>query len=644
MGEAADASVGVRAQSAPPAVTGASRVGAGTVTLQAVPPTGLTAAWYNDSVTSTILSRSNSFTTPSLSATRKYWAQSLANTNQHGGLAARGSLTGAGINNNTLGQCFTVVAPIVLDSVMIYTGTSGTLNVTIRSLASNAVVFSKAITVTTSPTLGTKISLGAQLQPGAYLMTPEGSAGISSLWRTRTDPTSLPYPYNVAGVLHIDSASAAGSAYVAWYYFYDWKVRPLLCASARVPVTATIDATTCTPPAAPAAQPPAAVCAGVTVNLAASGAPAGYGYRWYDTPAGTVNLPSGQSASFSLAAVRTDTFYVAVQSLTDPNCFSTRTRVIVLVSPVPNAPTGSADSACSGASVTLRAAGGTGGQVYTWYAQPLGGGGLNTGSAYTWIPSVARDTLYVSLKNAAAPGCESERHPVVYKVRRTPAVPLSASQQRCGSGSVTLTATTLAGDTAVWYNIAGQAVRHGSSFTTPSLTATTQYRVLAKSSGSCMGNAMTVSATINAIPARPALSRSGANLQSSNTCRHVWLLNRAPTADTGNSIANPPNGTWRAITVSQGCRSDTSLPFIVTSLGERTNPAPRLYPNPAEDRITLENCQGFMLYELHDLLGRALQQGAVAQTLPVHDLPRGVYFLKLTGAGRHATVLRFEKK
>lgn len=645
VGEAIDFPLTVRATAASPAVTGASRTTPGTLTLQAVPPAGATAVWYNDSLTTAALARGNSYTTPSLSATRKYWVQSEAGTNQRIGEVDKGSLVGSFINNPLRGMYFTVLAPMVLDSVRVFSGTSGTLAFVIKDQVSRQAVFRGTTTVTANPNTGQKVRVGAQLQPGSYVINSEGSVNMNSLYRILDPNNALPYPYEVNGLLTIDSATVSNTPLNAWYFYFDWKVKPLVCASNRVSVTATIQS--CTPPSAPAVQG-TTVCAGTTVSLTATGAPTGYGYRWYDRATGGTVLPSGQSAGYSFTASVTDTFYVGLQSLTDPNCNSARTRVIVNVQARPNAPTGTADSACPGTAVTLRASGAANGQNYEWFDRLTGGTALQSGAAatYSFTPTAVRDTLYVQLRNSASPNCTSSvRTPILFRARRVPAPLTVVPRERCGPGAITLTATAGALDTVLWQNAQGQTLARGSSFTTPSLTATTNYQIRVKSNGGCLSTATSTSARISTIPATPTLSLAGGVLASSNPGRHVWLRNGVPTTDTSNRITAPGLGTWQAITVLGNCRSDTSAAFVVVSVAEAAvTVKPQVYPNPAETYLTLQNTEGYTRYELANLLGQTVGSGLIRETIDVRALTKGVYFLKLQGAGRTTAVLRFEKR
>jgi gliding motility-associated-like protein len=82
-----------------------------------------------------------------------------------------------------------------------------------------------------------------------------------------------------------------------------------------------------------------------------------------------------------------------------------------------------------------------------------------------------------------------------------PQITTTTNGERCGNGSVTLQATANSG-TVNWYTTAtgGIPVFSGNSFTTPVLSASTNYYVDALALGCTGGNRIMVTATINALP------------------------------------------------------------------------------------------------------------------------------------------------
>ena len=87
----------------------------------------------------------------------------------------------------------------------------------------------------------------------------------------------------------------------------------------------------------------------------------------------------------------------------------------------------------------------------------------------------------------------------------TPSAPVAGPNARCGTGTVSLTATGCAGGTLTWYAAAsgGSSIATGSPFVTPSISQTTTYYVSCTSAAGCEGPRTAVVATVNAIPDAP---------------------------------------------------------------------------------------------------------------------------------------------
>lgn len=80
----------------------------------------------------------------------------------------------------------------------------------------------------------------------------------------------------------------------------------------------------------------------------------------------------------------------------------------------------------------------------------------------------------------------------------------TTSGSRCGTGTVTLSATAQAGSTVVWFNQSGTAVGTGNSYTTPSISATTTY-MAAATNGSCTSLGTPVNAIVSVSPTLSAI-------------------------------------------------------------------------------------------------------------------------------------------
>jgi len=127
-----------------------------------------------------------------------------------------------------------------------------------------------------------------------------------------------------------------------------------------------------------------------------------------------------------------------------------------------------------------------------WYTTQYGG----VGSPVAPVPNTSSPgttTYYVSQNNN---GCESPRVAVVVEVIQTcPALmPFAMSAERCGPGSVTLSAS--GGSLYLWYNAqtGGNVIHVGPVFSTPILNSTTTYYV--SNFDSCESARVPVTATV----------------------------------------------------------------------------------------------------------------------------------------------------
>jgi gliding motility-associated-like protein len=182
----------------------------------------------------------------------------------------------------------------------------------------------------------------------------------------------------------------------------------------------------------------------------------------------------------------------------------------------PGAPTVTPSSACANISVTLTASGGSAGQ-YRWYTVATGGTAISgeVNSSYS-TPLTATTTFYVAIDNGT---CESARTAVTATIFPLPAAPTVTPASACGpSAPVTLIAAGGAIGQYRWYTVAagGTAIagETNSTYTTPSLTATTTYHV-AINNGTCESLRTSVTATITPGPTAP--TTTGAAGCSGNT-------------------------------------------------------------------------------------------------------------------------------
>jgi len=242
------------------------------------------------------------------------------------------------------------------------------------------------------------------------------------------------------------------------------------------------------------AATPASRCGTGSLTLTAGGAPSGGTYAWYTQQQGGTAIAGATGASYTTPSLSATTiYYVAISTGSGASaCQGPRTAVTGVINAIPvvTITTTTPTTFCQGGSVVLTA---NGAASYQW----------STGSTAASITVTAGGSYAVTGTSSA--GCSATSATTEVTVTPLPTFPTATPANRCGPGSVTLSASGApAGGSYVWYTqqqggtpIAGAT---GASYTTPSLSATTPYFVSVRTSGGCESPRSEVVATINAVP------------------------------------------------------------------------------------------------------------------------------------------------
>lgn len=173
----------------------------------------------------------------------------------------------------------------------------------------------------------------------------------------------------------------------------------------------------------------------------------------------------------------------------------------------------------------------------------------------------------------------------------SPAIRFSNISQRCGAGTLTLTVSPTPGSTVTWYSASsgGASLGSGNSYTTPSISNTTNYYAIATKNGVSTAFRTPVEAKINPFPSISG-SASKNNICAGDT---IQLLGNGGTfyeffpsqglITVGNDVfANPPVTTVYTIigTISPTFCGDTST-FTVT-----VNPLPSASVQKVKSTLT----------------------------------------------------------
>ncbi|WP_294818340.1 gliding motility-associated C-terminal domain-containing protein [uncultured Flavobacterium sp.] len=232
------------------------------------------------------------------------------------------------------------------------------------------------------------------------------------------------------------------------------------------------------------------VCSGGDVTLVVT--TTGQKISWYDSADATVPVHTG--ASLALTNVTANASYWV--EVANCRCISPRTKVDILVNPIPVV-TAQDAATCEGTPAVITAS--SAGNTINWYTTETDTNILFTGAEYT-TPSLSANTTYW-VEATSPDGCVSERVAVSVTVNALPVLSTVASVAVCNGDTAALS-TSSAGNTINWYNGATDTtiLFTGTQFTTPSLSANTSYWVEAVSPEGCVSARAEVAVTVNAVP------------------------------------------------------------------------------------------------------------------------------------------------
>ena len=266
------------------------------------------------------------------------------------------------------------------------------------------------------------------------------------------------------------------------------------CVSARTEVVATVNAVPNEPNVSDEER-----CGAGDVTMTASGGIAGTIYDWYTSASGGSSLFTGDEYTATVSSSRS--FYVSATSADD--CVSeNRTEVMVTINPIPSAPITLDGANCGPGDVIISVAGTPSGGDYRWYQNENGGTSFNNTNSFE--ATVTENTSYwVSI--VTANGCEGQGEEVVAVINDIPTAPSGIDGQRCGTGSVDLSANSGIAGSFNWYDnqVSAVSLFTGVNFATPSISITRSYWVDLTDGNGCVSTRTEVVATINDIPFEP---------------------------------------------------------------------------------------------------------------------------------------------
>jgi hypothetical protein len=371
----------------------------------------------------------------------------------------------------------------------------------IKNGAATCTISDTVVVEVITPLVGTVT--GAQLCGSGSLTLLANSASNTTLTWFAGPATST--------VLATGNVYTTPSISTTTIYYVQAAIGSCISNAPRTPVTATITA----PSAVVATAAASSVCNGGIVAISVTPNSDYDTYEWNNASGELYQDPAASSpyASQNLTTVYVKSTtsgsktYSVTASNSGSSCSNTGS-VTVNVLPVSLTITQTATVCVTGSTTLSFSSVGFTGAGYQWETSPTGASGSYTaiggatGTSYV-TPVISSTTYYrVVVKDGSNNVCFTSAQFELKVV--TPVVAGFSANSRCGTGTVTLSASpTDPLNTINWYaDAAGTTLlASGLSYTTPSISATTNYYVAA-AKGTCVGTVTgPVVATVNAAPA-----------------------------------------------------------------------------------------------------------------------------------------------
>lgn len=293
-----------------------------------------------------------------------------------------------------------------------------------------------------------------------------------------------------------------------------------------------------------------------------------FSYVWSPATflASTTNNPASANS-----ITNSTTYTVTVSSA---GC-SSSAQAAVIVNTAPSAPTGINASRCGTGTLNINAST-SAGHTIDWYAAATGGTALLNNSTSFTTPSIATTSIYYAEARNTTSGCVSAtRTAVTATINTIPSAPIGINGQRCGTGTVGLSASS-SGNVIDWYaaSSGGTALlSSNNNFTTPGIAATTIYYSESRNatSGCISSTRTTVTATLNSNPTTPVISASGpttfcsgntVTLTSSSATSYAWSNG----ANTQSIVVSTAGNYAVTVTNASGCAATSSATTVVVNL------------------------------------------------------------------------------
>ena len=533
--------------------------------------------WY-DSV-GTYLSNSNPFNTQHLNKTTTFWVDEWVKDSSiiaNYSVAPTGEAIAGGyfysyyVNSNYFQLKFNVLAPVILQSAVVYAGIAENKSVQLIDSATGSIIASQAVYCAAG---NSRIALNFNLPAGGpfYL-------GFSDDSIMEFTETGAVYPYrdansaiSITGSNFIDNY---GSGYSTWYpYFYDWIVSEPYCISALGPVTAFVvqpdttykSATFCSGTnynfygtsltaagtyahnltssigcdstiiltlssvaesvgGTAAAEYPF-LCSGDSTSISLSGFVGSIQWQSSSDSLTFLNISGAFSPVYNASVLSTTTYYRAAVKNAACNVANSSVAVVT-VSPVSvggNA-TAITDTICINNSATITASGNTGSIQWQSSTDNVTFTNINGATATTYVtPALNLTTYYRTLvTSGVCASSNSNTAIVIIDSASAGGFAASANDSVCYGNSTSIILTGNRGniqwqsspDNNTFTDINGST---SGNYTTPVLTATTYYRAVVTSGVCASVSSTTDSVIVNPVSVGGITSSTNSTLCSGSS-------------------------------------------------------------------------------------------------------------------------------
>lgn len=214
-----------------PSATGAQRCGPGTVTLTASGTGTGNLRWWDAAGNGNLLNTGNTYS-PSITATTSYWVDEEfpAGNIDYAGEFSNAFGAGAFFTANDIrGLYFDVAAPVILNTVDVFSNSAGDRTIEVIDINGNTVA-EKVVFIPASPNTPYTVTLNLPLYPGNDYFIK--CRGLVDLFRNSSGAN---YPYTST---HINITNSNASIPGYYYFFYNWVYTEVVCNTGRTEVIA----------------------------------------------------------------------------------------------------------------------------------------------------------------------------------------------------------------------------------------------------------------------------------------------------------------------------------------------------------------------------------------------------------------------